>query len=291
MVTGVELLIVTGMSGAGKSQASKCLEDLGVFCVDNLPAPLIPKFAELCAQSHGAIPRAALVVDVREGELLSGLLDILGDLRRAGSWVRVLFLDARDEVLLHRFSETRRPHPLAPQGSVAEGIRLERARLGALRETADLVVDTSALTVRELRKRLTGAFQALPEPGRTTVAVVSFGYKFGLPADADLVFDVRFLPNPHFEPSLRPLTGLDPPVVAFLGRSPITKQTVDRLADLLAFCVPLYVQEGKAYLTLGVGCTGGRHRSVAVAEDLARRVRETGTAVTVRHRDLDQPVQ
>jgi UPF0042 nucleotide-binding protein len=288
-VPGLELLIVTGMSGAGKSQASKCLEDLGVFCVDNLPAPLIPKFAELCAQSQGAISRAALVVDVREGELLSGLLDILGELRRGGSGVRVLFLDASDEVLLRRFSETRRPHPLAPHGSVAEGIRLERGRLGTLRETADLILDTSGLTVHELRKILTGAFRALPEAGRTTLAIVSFGYKFGLPGDADLVFDVRFLPNPHFEPGLRPLTGLDPAVAAFLDRSPVTKQTIDRLADLLAFCIPLYVQEGKAYLTLGVGCTGGRHRSVTVAEALAQRVREAGHAVTVRHRDLDKP--
>jgi UPF0042 nucleotide-binding protein len=286
-MTGIDFIVVTGMSGAGKSAASRCLEDLGFFCIDNLPATLIPKVAELCAQSEKRIERVALVVDAREGQFLDALFDILVDLRRDGHQVRVVFLDASDEVLVHRFSESRRPHPLAPGGSALEGIRKERERLAHLKAKADLVIDTSRFTVHEFRKLLATSFLDLPTP-RTTLSLLSFGYRYGLPVDADLVFDARCLPNPHFVDALRPLTGLAPEVVDYVMGSDQARGFLQRVLDFLTFTLPLYVQEGKAYLTMAMGCTGGRHRSVVLAEELARRLRETGHEVAVRHRDLDR---
>ncbi len=276
------------MSGAGKSQAIRCLEDLGFFCVDNLPPSLIPTFAELCAQSGKRIDRAGLVIDVREGAFLDHLFDTLVDLRRGGHQVEVVFLDASDEGLVRRFSESRRPHPLTPHGSVLDGIRAERQLLARIKATADLVIDTTPFTTHEFRKVLTTSFQELGRAPRMAISLVSFGYKSGIPFDADLIFDVRFLPNPQFQPALKDLTGQDPEVITFLEAQPLTAQCLTALQNFLAFCLPLHAQEGKAYLTIAVGCTGGRHRSVYVVERLAAWIREQGQEATVRHRDRDK---
>jgi UPF0042 nucleotide-binding protein len=287
-MTGIDFIVVTGMSGAGKSAAIRCLEDLGFFCIDNLPVTLIPKVAELCAQSEKRIERVALVVDAREGRFLEGLFDILLDLRRDGHLVRIVFLDASDEALVRRFSESRRPHPLAPSGSALEGIWAERERLAFLKAKADLVIDTSSFTVHEFRKLLATSFLDLPAPQKTALSLVSFGYKYGLPVDADLVFDARCLPNPYFSDELRPLTGRESQVIGYVLGFAQAQGFVDRIQQFLRFTLPLYVQEGKAYLTIAVGCTGGRHRSVVLTEELARLLREAGHEVTVRHRDVDR---
>jgi len=287
-MTGIDFVVVTGMSGAGKSAASRCLEDLGFFCIDNLPVALIPKVAELCAQSEKRIERVALVVDAREGSFLNGLFEILQDLRRDGHQVRVVFLDAAGDVLVRRFSESRRPHPLAPAGSAVAGIRAERERLAHLRTKADLVIDTSSFNVHEFRKLLATSFLELNTSARTALSLVSFGYKFGLPVDADLMFDARCLPNPHFVEALRPLTGQAPEVVEYVLGFAQTQGFLERMLAFLTFTVPLYVQEGKAYLTIAVGCTGGRHRSVVLVEELARLLREAGHEVSVGHRDIDR---
>ncbi len=287
-VTGIDFIILTGMSGAGKSAAIRCLEDLGFFCIDNLPATLIPKMAELCVHSEKRIERVALVIDAREGRFLDALFDILVDLQREGHQVRMVFLDASDEVLVRRFSESRRPHPLAPGGSALEGIRAERERLGLLKAKADLVIDTSSFTVHEFRKLLATSFLDLPAPSRTSLSLVSFGYRHGLPVDADLVFDARCLPNPHFVEALQPLTGLAPQVVEYVLGFAQARDFVERIASFLTATFPLYVQEGKAYLTIAIGCTGGRHRSVVLVEELARRLRGAGHEVSVRHRDVER---
>lgn len=285
----MEFVIITGMSGAGKSQASNCLEDLGFFCVDNLPTTLIPKFAELCLRSEQRIERAALVINIREAEFLDDLFEALAGLKQEGHSVQVIFLDSSDEVLVRRFSETRRPHPLARDGAVLEGIKAERELLTKLKEQADLVIDTSPFTIHEFKKRLQNAFLDLqPKAMRTVLALTSFGYKFGLPYDADLVFDVRFLPNPHFVAKLKPLSGQDPQVGEYLLSFPQTEAYLAKLLEFLRFTLPLYVQEGKAYLTISVGCTGGRHRSVFVVDYLAGKLKEEGYEVSVRHRDLDK---
>ena len=276
------------MSGAGKTQAIRCLEDLGFFCVDNLPPTLIPKFAELCAHSEKRIDRVGLVIDVREGAFLDQLFDTLVDLRREGHQAEVVFLDAADETLVRRFSESRRPHPLAPHGSALDGIRAERHLLARIQGTAGLVIDTSPLTIHEFRKLFTASFLELDRAARTAISLVSFGYKYGVPFDADLMFDVRFLPTPQFEPALKDLSGQDPPVAAFLEAQPLTAQFLAAVQEFLAFSLPLHAQEGKAYLTIAVGCTGGRHRSVYVVERLAAWVRGQGQDVTVRHRDRDR---
>jgi len=281
-------VVITGQSGAGKSQAIRALEDLGYFCVDNLPVRLIPMLARLSRQAGSEIARAAVVVDVREGSFLDEFPRMYRRLRRLeGLDPLLIFLEASDDALVRRFSETRRPHPLAPGGSALEGIRLERTRLAAIRRMADRTIDTTSLTVHELRR----AFMTLSQHGAIgealIVTVVSFGYKRGIPVDADLLFDVRFLPNPHFVASLRRKTGRDPAVVQYLKRSPITAEFVTRTRDLLRFLIPHYVSEGKRYLTVGVGCTGGRHRSVAVAEALRRALgRMPHVRIRVQHRDV-----
>lgn len=285
---GIELIVVTGLSGAGKTQASRCLEDLGCFCIDNLPATLIPQVVELCLQSEGRIGRVGLVIDAREGRFLDPLVGILDGLRRAKHRVRTVFLEASEEVLVRRFSESRRPHPLAPAGSALEGIRAERERLALLKGGADLVVDTSHFTVHEFRKLLATAFLDLPSPRQTVTTLMSFGYRYGLPVDADLVFDARCLPNPHFVPELRPLTGRERPVEAYVLGFEQARQFLEQITGFLAFALPLYAQEGRAYLTIAVGCTGGRHRSVVLAEALAVRLRQMDTPVSVRHRDVER---
>ncbi len=280
----VEFLIVTGLSGAGKSLATHSLEDLGFFCVDNLPPALVPKFAEIVRESQGRIRRVALVIDVRGGEFFNALDTALVALEAMGIRFQILFLDASDEVLVRRFEETRRKHPLG--GNILDGIRSERRRLQPVRERAHKIIDTSTLSARELREELAEAFL---RPGRErtlTVSVITFGYKHGIPLDADLVFDVRFLPNPHYIETLRALPGNSPEVREFVLRWDQTREFQRRLHDLLAYLLPQYTAEGKTHLTIAIGCTGGKHRSVVLGEDLARFLRAAGYGVRLKHRDV-----
>lgn len=281
-----EFVLVTGLSGAGKSQAIHALEDLGYFCVDNLPVALIQTFADLAIQEDDPKRRVAVVIDVREGRNLTQLPAVYRKLkRRADLRVSLVFLEADPAVLVRRYSESRRPHPLGRGLSPAEAVREERRRMAALRELADHVIDSSHMSVHDLRKRmlsLGGGQDDTP----LVVTFQSFGFKKGVPADADLVFDVRFLRNPHFVESLRPLTGTDGRVSRYVMRDPAAKRFLTLTTALLKFLLPQYIAEGKAYLTIAVGCTGGRHRSVAIVEALARAVRRTrGVDVRVRHRD------
>jgi UPF0042 nucleotide-binding protein len=287
-VKTAEVVIVTGVSGAGKSQAIKCLEDIGFFCIDNLPTTLIPTFVRLCTQSEHAIERVGLVIDVRGGEFLAPLFDILTMLRTDGHTVKIVFLDAQDEVLVRRFSESRRPHPLAAGRSALEGITTERQMLARLRDDADLIVDTSTLNIHDLKRFLSQAFVRERPMAKISLSLVSFGYKHGLPFDADIVFDTRFLPSPHFIDDLRPLTGRDSQIGEFLMRTSVTKPYLERLVDLLDFVVPLCEEEGRAYLTIALGCTGGHHRSVFFVEQLAGHFRESGYQINVRHRDIEK---
>ena len=284
----IRFVIITGLSGAGKSYAIKCFEDLGYFCVDNLPTTLIPTFAELCAQSSRGIRKIALGVDVREGEYLAHLMDALEELRTRGHRPEVLFLEAADETLVRRYHETRRRHPLAGEGNVVDGIQAERRFLAHLREEADRIIDTTGLTVHQLKDRLIESYGGRETRGALTVSLVSFGFKHGIPYDADLVFDVRFLPNPHFVEGLRQLDGRDPAVAKFVFSHDESRELLGRLEDLVRFLLPLYQREGKAYLTVAIGCTGGRHRSVALVESLRTFVASLGFEPIVRHRDLDR---
>ena len=282
----LRFVIITGMSGAGKSHAIKCFEDLGYFCVDNLPTTLIPTFAELCAHSSREIKNIALGVDVREGEYLEHLLEILGGLRATGHAPEVLFLEASDEILVRRYHETRRRHPLAGEGNVLDGIRAERKALAHLREAADQILDTSAITVHQLKDRLVAMYGTARQREALTVSLVSFGFKHGIPYDADLVFDLRFLPNPHFVEALRAHDGRDREVTDFVFSHAESRDLLARLQDLVRFLLPLYQREGKAYLTIALGCTGGKHRSVAFVETLRVFLEGMGLTPLVRHRDL-----
>ena len=278
-----ELVIITGMSGSGKASVLKAFEDLGYYCVDNLPVELIPEFAELAMQSR-EIRRTALVVDVREGAKLEKLPAILKSVRRTIP-TRVVFLEASDAVLLRRFSETRRPHPLGMDAPVKASLKTERRHLGAIRRLADLVIDTSKFNVHELRAHINERFHE-ESPGKSIlVSCVSFGFRQGVPEDSDLVFDVRFLPNPHFVPEFRPLTGRHPRVAKYIRSFPQTQEFISRISDLLVYLLPHYIREGKSYLTIAFGCTGGQHRSVMIAEDVGKRLRKAGYRVKVAHRD------
>ncbi len=282
-------IVVTGLSGAGKSQAIRALEDLGYFCVDNLPTQLIPTLANLSRRSSADLPKVALVIDVREGSFLKEFPRVWKRLKTTpGLDPLLIFLEATHDALVRRFSETRRPHPLAHGRSVVEGLRAERRQMRRIRELADEIVDTTHLTVHQLRERFLGFSELRSPRQKLLVTLLSFGFKHGLPVDADLVFDVRFLPNPHFVDRLRPQTGRDPAVVRFLERQPLTGEFLARLRDLVLFLVPQYVREGKSYLTIAIGCTGGRHRSVMVAEALKPSLSKVaGVRVQVRHRDVE----
>ena len=280
-------VILTGLSGAGKTQAIRALEDLGYFCVDNLPSALIPTMAELASRADAGLEKVAIVADVRESGFLKQFPRVFRRLQAmTGITPRLIFLEASPYTLVRRFSETRRPHPLAPDRSVAEGIKEEREKMNSIRDMADLILDTSNLTVHELRD----VFMRMSrdEGGRAAMVVnlVSFGFKNGVPMDADLMFDVRFLPNPHFVDTLRPLTGRDRAVVRYMRRHASTREFIDRLTTFLTFALPQYVQEGKSYLTVAIGCTGGRHRSVMLAEELKKTLAHVkGITVRVKHRD------
>jgi RNase adapter protein RapZ len=282
-------VVITGLSGSGKSQAIRALEDLGYFCVDNLPTMLIPTLAQLSLKQGTDLQKVAIVADVREGTFLSQFPTVWRRLKRMPRLQpSLIFLEATHAALVRRFSETRRPHPLAADRSVSEGIHDERGRLDLIRSMADEIVDTSDLTVHELRNRFLSFARDQSQRSPLIVSLVSFGFKHGVPLDADLVFDARFLPNPHFVPRLKPLTGREQPVVRFIERHAVTQQFVEKLSDMLRFLVPEYVQEGKSYLTVAIGCTGGRHRSVMLAEKMRHVVSELqGVRVSVRHRDLE----
>ncbi len=281
-------VIVTGVSGAGKSFAIRCLEDMGFFCVDNLPATLIPVFADLCLQSCGSIPNVALVVDVRERDFLDTIRSSLSELRNRGIEYNIVFLDAADEALLRRFSETRRKHPLGEGIGVLEGIRQEREKLAFLRDLSGRVIDTSSLAPAELRDILCSTFALGEKRTQMLMTLVSFGYKHGVPLESDLLFDARFLPNPHYIHELRSYTGNDKKVIDFLETSETTHAFISRLRDFLDFLIPLFKKEGKSYLTIGIGCTGGRHRSVYVAAKLAGLLESHGADIRVQHRDVNK---
>jgi len=280
-----QLVILTGLSGSGKGSVLNTFEDLGFYCVDNLPVALIPTFSELYDEG-GEIERAALLVDAREGEQIEKLPGIFRKLSSDHA-ATLVFVEASDEALMRRFSETRRPHPLGQNRTVAEGIREERRRMAPVRKLADVIIDTTKFNIHELRQFIIDRFQ---NPGKRPmlVSVVSFGFRYGIPTDADLVFDVRFLPNPHFIPRLRPFSGKDVRVARYIRSFPQTNEFLRRIESLLGYLIPHYIREGKSYLTVAIGCTGGRHRSVALAEVMRRSLQRKGYASKVVHRDLEK---
>ena len=280
------LVIITGMSGAGKTQVMRFMEDLGYFCVDNLPPALIPKFAELCAQSGSKVTRVALVVDIRGGEFFDQLMQVLSDMDQQSILSEVLFLEASDETLIHRYKETRRRHPLSPQGRISEGISLERDRLEYIRGRATHIIDTSELKTSQLKERIVELYESGDEHARINVNMVSFGFKYGIPLDADMVFDVRFLPNPFYVEPLKRKSGENPLVREYIDKWPVTQQFLHRLQDLIDFLVPQYIKEGKTQLVIAVGCTGGLHRSVFVARKIGDSLSGQGYHVSIEHRDI-----
>ena len=280
---GTELVVITGMSGSGKGSVLKVFEDLGYYCVDNLPVDLIPSFAELVQQSQ-EIQKAALVLDVREGARLEKLPSILKSVKKRVP-TRVLFLEATDEVLQRRFSETRRPHPMGNNAPVKASITAERKRINPIAPLADVTIDTSKFNVHELRAHITKRFHREESDRHIMISTVSFGFRNGVPEDADLVFDVRFLPNPHFVPEFRPLTGKDKKVAKYIRSFPQTEEFIKRTAEMLKFLLPHYIHEGKSYLTIAFGCTGGQHRSVMMTEEIAKLLRNAGYDVKTIHRD------
>lgn len=285
-MAGLKLVVITGLSGAGKSHALKCFEDVGYFCVDNLPPALLPTFVELCHQQGGEIKNVALGIDIRERVFFADLTGILERIKELGHSVELLFLEARDAVLVRRFSESRRPHPLLPELPVLEGVRFEKERLAEIRAHADRIIDTSNLSVHELRDLLSRHFSHGQSARRLTISLITFGYKFGVPYDIDMLFDVRFLRNPYFVPDLKPLTGEDPRVRTYVMEDPEAKGFLDRLEQFFTFLIPLFERERRSYLNVGIGCTGGRHRSVVIAKSLQESFASAGHHVTLSHRDL-----
>ncbi len=283
---GIQMLILTGLSGAGKSTVLRALEDVGYYCVDNLPIIIVEKLLELSGHTAGEVSRIALGVDAREGRFLSEAPRVIQELRDKGAEVEVLFVDCADEVLIRRYSETRRRHPMAGEGTVADGIAAERRALADLKALADEVIDTTTLNVHELKRLVTR--RAVAGETKLGLTVVSFGFRFGVPTHADLVLDVRFLPNPYFIPELKPFPGTDPRVSEFVLSQPDARAFLERLSDLLQFLIPRYRNEGKSYLTIAIGCTGGKHRSVALAAALADRLSSGGQPVRLWHRDVDK---
>jgi RNase adapter protein RapZ len=281
-----QLVILTGLSGSGKSTVLRTFEDMGFYCVDNLPVELIPIFAELHAAGDGGFHRAALLVDAREGEQIAKLPLLLKHLRREHPSTLV-FIEAAEDALLRRYSETRRPHPVGKHLSVRESLRHERKLMEPIRKLADVVIDTSKFNVHELRNFVNERFRN-PKQRAMLVSVVSFGYRYGVPSDADLVFDVRFLPNPHFVPRLRKYTGLDPKVRKYILSFPQTGEFLKRIVGLLVYLIPHYISEGKSYLTIAIGCTGGRHRSVMLGESIKTALEKHGFSSKVVHRDIEK---
>jgi RNase adapter protein RapZ len=284
--SAADLVIITGTSGSGKDTALKAFEDLGFYAVDNLPIALVPKFADLTHDSKSR-KRAALIIDVREGEALNQFPKIYKELGRHLN-AMLLFLDADDDVLQRRFSETRRPHPLGPDTTVLTSIREERERLDPIRALTDLHINTSKLNVHELRRLISDKFQENHDAAKIAISVNSFGFRYGVPPDSDLVFDVRFLPNPNYIPEFKPFSGKHPSVARYIRSFPQTIEFIDRISDLLIYLLPHYIREGKSYLTISFGCTGGHHRSVLIAHEIRKRLKKAGFAVKETHRDVDR---
>jgi len=284
----MRFLIITGISGAGKSLAANYLEDLGFFCVDNLPPALIPKFAEICKQSGGKMDKIAIVVDVRGGELLKDLFPSLETLKETGISYEILFLEASDSVLIKRYKESRRMHPLAPEGRLIKGINEERSMLKSIKERADCIIDTSNITPKQLKEEIINKIDKGENYKGIIINIISFGFKYGIPIDCDLVFDVRFIPNPYYIDSMKRLTGKNEAVRNYVSKFNETNEFLAKLTDMLEFLIPYYVKEGKAQLVIGIGCTGGRHRSVVIADSLYGILREAQHRVIIDHRDIDK---
>ncbi|SHI98490.1 RNase adapter RapZ [Propionispora hippei] len=284
----VRLVIITGMSGAGKTQVVRTMEDIGYFCVDNLPPALIPKFAELCTQSAGQVNKVALVVDIRGREFFGTLIQVLEEMETQGYVYEILFLEASDETLIRRYKESRRRHPMAPHGRISAGIASEREKVESVRGRANHIIDTSVTTTAELRDKVISLFACECAQERMSITVVSFGFKHGMPLDADMMFDVRFLPNPFYVESLRKKSGTVEMVGEYIWKWPITQQFMEKLSALLEFLVPNYIQEGKNNLVIAIGCTGGMHRSVFVAHKIYEGLRSKGYKVNIEHRDVQK---
>lgn len=284
----MRFIIISGVSGAGKSQTVRCLEDYGFFCVDNLPPALIPKFAEICLKSGGKMEKVALVIDVREGELLNDLLPSLSKLNEAGMTYEMLFLEASDKILIKRFKETRRMHPLSPEGSIIKGIKEERKVLKDIKSKSHHIIDTSNLKTSQLKEQLAKIFLDGKSFKGLIIQIVSFGFKYGLPIDADLVFDVRFIPNPYYVESMKYLTGKDEPVNKYILKFTETSEFITKLDDMIEFLIPYYIREGKSQLVIAIGCTGGRHRSVAISEELYKILHKKQNSVVIDHRDIEK---
>lgn len=284
----MKFVIITGVSGAGKSLAVKCIEDLGYFCVDNLPPALIPKFVEICTHSGGKMDKIALVIDIRGGELLNDLFPGLDAIKQAGFAYKILFLEASDRVLVKRYKESRRAHPLAPEGRLVMGINEEREVLQKIKDEADHIIDTSSLTPAQLKNMIQNIFVEGKQFKGMIISVISFGFKYGVPIDCDLVFDVRFIPNPYYLESMRKLTGRSELVRNFVLDTEETKIFLEKIKDMLDFLIPNYIKEGKSHLVIGIGCTGGRHRSVAISEELVKMLIVDGYSTVVDHRDIQK---
>lgn len=287
----MRFIIVTGLSGAGKSEATNALEDMGYFCVDNLPPKLIKKFAEVCKQSKGSIDKVALVMDIRGGIFFDDLFESLSELSREQFRYEILFLDTSDEVLVKRFKEKRRSHPLAPGGRVITGIELERQKLREVKDKADVIIDTSKYAIKDLREEMARKFgdKEMPEK-QMAITILSFGFKYGIPVDSDLVFDVRFIPNPFYIPELKPFSGNDEPVKNYVMDQIETQTFLEKANDMFEFLIPNYQKEGKRQLIISIGCTGGRHRSVAIANSIYETLHSNNHDVYVEHRDIKEDV-
>ena len=287
----MRFIIVTGLSGAGKSEATNALEDMGYFCVDNLPPKLIKKFAEVCKQSKGSIDKVALVMDIRGGIFFDDLFESLSELSKEQFQYEILFLDTSDEVLVKRFKEKRRSHPLAPGGRVITGIELERQKLREVKDKADVIIDTSKYAIKDLREEMARKFgdKEMPEK-QMAITILSFGFKYGIPVDSDLVFDVRFIPNPFYIPELKPFSGNDEPVKNYVMEQTETQTFLQKVNDMFEFLIPNYQKEGKRQLIISIGCTGGRHRSVAIANSIYETLHSNNHDVYVEHRDIKEDV-
>ncbi|MCI6692069.1 MULTISPECIES: RNase adapter RapZ [unclassified Clostridium] len=287
----MRFIIVTGLSGAGKTEATRSLEDMGYFCVDNLPPKLIPKFAEACVQSQGKISKVALVIDIRGGIFFDDLFESLNYLKNQDFKYEILFLDASDEILVKRFKETRRSHPLAPGSRIITGINEERNRLREVKDRADIIIDTSKYAIKDLREEMTKNYGDVEQPQKQlSVTILSFGFKYGIPVDSDLVFDVRFIPNPFYIAELKPYSGNEEPVRKYVLEQEETKGFIKRVDDLLEFLIPNYKKEGKRQLIISIGCTGGRHRSVAIANELYEKLLSKDYNISIEHRDIKEDV-
>lgn len=287
----MRFLIVTGLSGAGKTQAVRCLEDIGYYCMDNLPPALIPKFADICYQTGGKVDKIAIVVDIRGGKFFDDLFNSLKTLGEMGYKYEILFLDAEDEVLIKRFKETRRNHPLAANGRIISGIQEERRRLAEVKSKANYIIDTSQLTSRQLREELTKMIGDGEKLNKLLINVISFGFKYGIPIDADLVFDVRFLPNPYYIPELKKLTGNEDHIKHYVLSWDEAEKFLKKVNDMLEFLIPFYIKEGKAQLVVAIGCTGGMHRSVVIANEIHENLKKKNNMSIISHRDIARDTQ